>query len=612
MPRTAVHVIVLDEVIRGLKTSDNEVERKLGMIMSQHRSAAVLGAIGPDLFFWAPDFEATGKLYNFYKNWKTIVDLYNETIGKIVKAIEALGEPVEDAVESLAPSTINLMKMLIEEVDETIRLLRSTIATTLFTGVIEGYNALSNISGSPRFFHALFDELMPPMQKGKKESEWYWLDMLHYRDTGRFAANLVSSAESDPQIAYAFGYLTHIATDIVGHSYINQIVGGPYRIHPQRHITVENFIDSWKFYEVYHESINEKLHSILELPSSPPPEIIDLIHDSFKKTYEERPHPNRINKSYNGFLRKEDIAAAYDIYTFTIEIMKSISVRPPEEPFSGVMDILSNALSGIHAPPSPPKPKRMCDIEDIFALGLTERSRECYEEFAKSLEEWLEYLGELIEWTFETILAIVDFIAAALLSLAIITLMAILYAIQLSLYTLLRNLRQVYVLAGLLYPEPDELGSAHARNMITNYQCDNVVGPKGYPRLHSCDLNNLQCPSTEIEQPGTIPALSPRSAETTPNSFIIGEEFSQQTIDSIIQYSRAPTPEKTRELEMAGHALGNAVSLSRWLILNAFLKNNLDIVYTDWNLDSDRGYGYKCWYWDQQTGKDAYLRIVFV
>jgi hypothetical protein len=51
MPRTAIHVIVLDEVIRGLKTSDNEVERKLGMIMSQHRSAAVLGAIGPDLFF---------------------------------------------------------------------------------------------------------------------------------------------------------------------------------------------------------------------------------------------------------------------------------------------------------------------------------------------------------------------------------------------------------------------------------------------------------------------------------------------------------------------------------------------------------------------------------
>ena len=139
-----------------------------------------------------------------------------------------------------------------------------------------------------------------------------------------------------------------------------------------------------------------------------------------------------------------------------------------------------------------------------------------------------------------------------------------------------------------------------------------MVGPKGYPRLHSCNLNNLQCPSTEIEQPGTIPALSPRSAETTPNSFIIREEFSQQTIDSIIQYSRAPTPEKTRELKMAGHALGNAVSLSRWLILNAFLKNNLDIVYTDWNLDSDRGYGYKCWYWDQQTGKDAYLRIVFV
>jgi len=612
MPKTAIHVIVLDEVIRRLKMSDNEIEKKLGMLMSQHRSAAVLGAIGPDLFFWAPDFEAARKLYNFYKNWKMVVDLYNETIGKVVRAMEALGDPVEDAVESLAPSTISLVKMLIEEVNETVRLLKSVIATTLFSEVIEGYNALSDISGSPRLFHALFDELMPPMQKGKRESEWYWLDMLHYRDTGRFAANLINSAEQDPQIAYALGYLTHIATDIVGHGYINQIVGGPYRMHLQRHITVENFIDSWKFYEVYNASINEKLHSILELPSSLPPEIIDLIHDSFKKTYEERPHPNRINKPYNGFLRREDISATYDAYRFTIEALKSVSIRPPEEPFSGVMDVLSEALGGIHAPPSPPKPKRMCDIEDILAIGLTERSRECYEEFAKSIEEWLEYLGELLEWTLETILAIIDLITAALLSLAIITLMAILYAIQLLLYILLRNFRQLYVLAGLLYPEPDELESAHARNLITNYQCESVVGPGGYPRLHSCNLNNLQCPDTEIEQPGTIPALYHRGAEITPDSFIIKEEFGQQTIDSIMQYSRASTPEKTRELEMAGHALGNAVSLSCWLILNAFLKNNLDIVYTDWNLDSDRGYGYKCWYWDQQTGKDAYLRIVFV
>ena len=117
----------------------------------------------------------------------------------------------------------------------------------------------------------------------------------------------------------------------------------------------------------------------------------------------------------------------------------------------------------------------MCDIEDILAIGLTERSREYYEEFAKSNEEWLEYLGELIEWTLETILAIIDFIATAFLSLAIITLMAMLYAIQPSLYILLRSFRQVYVLAGLLYPEPDELESAHARNLTTNYQCESIV-----------------------------------------------------------------------------------------------------------------------------------------
>ena len=49
MPKTAVHVIVLDEVINRLRTSSNESERKIGEIMYRNRSAAVLGAIGPIL-----------------------------------------------------------------------------------------------------------------------------------------------------------------------------------------------------------------------------------------------------------------------------------------------------------------------------------------------------------------------------------------------------------------------------------------------------------------------------------------------------------------------------------------------------------------------------------
>ncbi|MEM0482829.1 MAG: zinc dependent phospholipase C family protein [Nitrososphaerota archaeon] len=608
MPKTAVHVMVLDEVINRLRSSSDPLERKIGNIMYNNRSAAVLGAIGPDLFFWAPDYEVVDKLYNFYKNWKWIIDLYNETIGKVKEALEALGEPVEEAVETLAPTTVALIKSLIEEIRETSNLLKSTTAMGLFKGVIEGYDIVANMADSPGILHTLFDWFTPPLQAGKREADWYWFDMLHYRNTGRFAANLIALADDDVKLAYAYGYLTHIATDVVGHGFVNQIVGGPYRLHPQRHATCENFIDSWKFYQLYDRSINEELHGLLQLPDSLPSGVTKLLHDSFINTYKNLPHPGKINRDYEGFYKPENIAATYEVFRFVMEVLGGMRVEPPEEPFSGVLDVLSDALRNLEPPPSPPRGRETCSLEDIFSFGLTEGSRECYEEFFESVEEWLQYLAELLEWTFETILALLDFLISALLSLPIMALMAILYAVQIALYNFYRQLRQVLVLGGLLYPEPDELGNAIARNLTTPYQCSSIVEFKGYPRLHSHRLNNLQCPNTNIEEPRTLPAMHEREPATTPDTFITSEPFSEE---NLVSYASARTPQETRELEGRRLAIGNAVSFSYWMITNAMKQSSQAIVFTDWNLDSDRGYGYKCWYWEEREKTDTYISLQF-
>ena len=238
MPKIAVHVIVLDEVISRLRSSSDTTERKIGELMYRNRTAAVLGAIGPDLFFWAPDYEVVRTLYNFYKNWKFAIDLYNETIGKVEDAIEALGEATMDAVGTLMPATISMIELLIDEIKETTELFKSALSTGLFAGVIEGFDAFSNPGDAPGLLHRLFDMFTPPLQAGKKEQDWYWFDVLHYRYTGRFARNLLENADTDEKLAYVFGYLTHIGCDVVGHGFVNQIVGGPYRLHPQRHATV--------------------------------------------------------------------------------------------------------------------------------------------------------------------------------------------------------------------------------------------------------------------------------------------------------------------------------------------------------------------------------------
>ncbi|MEM3448641.1 MAG: zinc dependent phospholipase C family protein [Nitrososphaerota archaeon] len=604
MPKTAVHVIVLDEVINRLRTSSNESERKTGEIMYRNRTAAVLGAIGPDLFFWAPDYELVNTLYNFYKNWKFVIEIYNATIGKVKEAIDAVGEATMDAVGTLAPATISMIRTLIEEIKETTQLFKSTLATGLFVGVIEGYDSFAGLADAPRLFHELFDLFTPPLQSGKGEKDWYWFDMLHYRWTGRFAKNLLDLADDETKLAYAYGYLTHIACDVVGHGFVNQIVGGPYRLHPQRHATVENFIDSWKFHQKYGESINEKLHELLSLPEKLPDSIVKILYNAFVNTYKNMPHPLRFNRENDGFLTPGDILKTYEVFKFIYDILGGISIRPPEEPFSGALDILAEALKNIEPPPKPPSSREMCSLSDIFSFGLTESSRECYEEFAEALEEWLEYLGELLLWTFETILAILDAITAALLSLPIMALMAILYGVQLALYNFYRQFRQTLVLAGLLYPEPDELQSSHGRNLTTNYQCSLITEFKGYPQKHSCEINNLQCPRTILEEPGTLPTTYERSPDMTPDIFINQEPLKE---DGLTGYANAKTPAETRGLELKKITIGNAVSLSCWMIKNSNSQERLGVVFADWNLDSDRGYGYKCWAWDKDMKTDLYI-----
>ena len=76
-------------------------------------------------------------------------------------------------------------------------------------------------------------------------SEWWWMDILHYRRTGAFAKALLNNASGSAQISYARGYMTHVAGDICGHPFINGLVDGPFRNHAYRHLVLETLADTW-------------------------------------------------------------------------------------------------------------------------------------------------------------------------------------------------------------------------------------------------------------------------------------------------------------------------------------------------------------------------------
>jgi len=341
----------------------------------------------------------------------------------------AVVEPVEDAVESLAPNTVALIRTAIENINQTAQLFLSALGNGLFAGVISGANIISDSTGLPHLASELFNQFIPPVQFNKPEDDWYWFDMLHYRNTSQFAGALKANAGNERQRAYAYGYLSHIATDVTGHPFVNQIVGGPFRLHPQRHATVENYMDTWAFNHYYNQNVNQTLFDRLGFPESLPSEIGDLMHSSLLSAYPQgQPRPEH--------LTREQIDQTYEVFYDILEMMHKMVIPRPEEPFNGVAEILNNALQDLlEPPPSPPaSPSGMCSPGDIFSFGLTENSRDCYEEFFDQMEDWMQYLGELMYWTVETILDMIDLLMTVLLSLPVTVLLAILYGLQLLLY----------------------------------------------------------------------------------------------------------------------------------------------------------------------------------
>jgi len=597
MPKYGIHHIVVKDALNQLAVSQDPNAVGAAQILQAELPSAIIGSVGPDLFFWGPDYEIVDKLYRLYQNISDVVEVYNRIVEPIRQVGDAVGDVTEALVGTLAPNTIELIKHLIDEVKETAALFKTAVGTNLFSGVIQGVDLLTNAAGLGSLSHQFFQQFVPDVHNNDLENEWYWFDMLHYRYTGQFSANLIEAAANDRQKAFAYGYMSHIAADVVGHPYVNVIVGSPYRLNVQRHVTAENFQDVWKYNRYYGgESINQTLLARMGLPENLPTDIGDQLNLAFRATYdhlEAARRPGRLGG--NGFYTRAQIDDTYDVFYKILEMMQDMAVERPTEPFSGVMDILAGALDAFSPPPEPEEPSSACSLKDIFSAGFTEKSRECYKNFFEEVADWLSYLGELLVWTIESIFNLIDLLLTTLLSLPIMVLLAILYGIQLLCYQAYRSARMALSTSGFVLPEPDELNTSIGQNLITlGYACaDNF---KNFPSLGTPATSHLVCPTPYTESPKTAAAFHAREIEATPDIYIQEAPFDE---DVLRMYAAAEAPHQTRSLESDRHVIGNAVDFTAWMIRLAQDVNRPDdilpVLFADWNLDSDRGYGYHMW-----------------
>ena len=209
--------------------------RDLAAIMDENPNFAAIGAVGPDLFFFLPDFR----------------DYSGVPVASVLIGVLDFLEQVYAAVDPYVSKWEHYIGPISEDTAEEL--------SRLSGGLTE---SVGNISGELSGILTTLLEDLAVMQsdwwenfslgldKGYDDKSYLWSDMLHYRATGQFGQALwdnakLGGADQNRRRAYALGYLTHLATDVTAHAYVNAISGGPFRTHWQRHHLVENHVDTY-------------------------------------------------------------------------------------------------------------------------------------------------------------------------------------------------------------------------------------------------------------------------------------------------------------------------------------------------------------------------------
>jgi Zinc dependent phospholipase C len=226
MPTSATHITIVERVAMSSPAMQSVLGDPAALPNSPEGTKmrfAKLGSAGPDIFYAMADYGGDLQdLENFLIKTAGTFECLSKLMGDVSRYVDGLENNITFGVVGALKKTFGLVSGTINE---------GLLA--LLVGPI-GAN-----------FWPVFEAAR---QKDLPRENWYWADYLHYIKSGDFALELIEQARSsgnDRLLAYAYGYLTHYVTDVVGHPYVNQVVEGPWRDYWQRHHLVENYIDAY-------------------------------------------------------------------------------------------------------------------------------------------------------------------------------------------------------------------------------------------------------------------------------------------------------------------------------------------------------------------------------
>jgi hypothetical protein len=627
--------------------------KELGALMKAHANFASLGAIGPDLFFFLPDFRDIGVGPGSIPTSSVLVEFTHF----LMKVYDALDPYIEKYEKYLGP--------LVQNLDEEISRLTGGMSE-LVSGLVNDLLAIliTLIEDFATQNWDLFTFFSLGLNKGWDEQAFLWSDMLHYRRTGQFGRALYTLAQQlegedrDKASAYALGYLTHIGTDVTGHGLVNEIAGGPFRLHWQRHHLVENHMDAFWYLKdplrpgnasqygqltesalYYDIAFNEEGGAAIPRPAYPSgnsmrerwqrrrtldldSKLADPIPELLVKAleqvfYQGGKHP-RILADNDGKPSAELIRETYRLLFLYLRMTTAdgFDNEPPEPP-----DVFPNLDFPVFSDAQDEGPNRSSDDGDWFDDLL---------DFLLSVAKVIIYIAQVAAY-----IGSLPFAVAADLGTYPLR-YAYYWAVQLPLFHMLKNARSVLVMTGYLLPMKDEISvglitvglpdSAVFRKVMDDVGdifggTDPAEGHPGvmrdgnYPHLYPVDGDG---DPAEFRAPWVYPATPPPEFDTTtaaPHARGAGPQALFDTVPTDVQVRDAlEGAQQPNEVDAANvnlltptRHLGDAVSFSSYLIWlesrsNPQPQSGHAIPCVDWNLDADRGYGYHCWDLNRKPG----------
>ena len=588
------------------------------------------GSIGPDfLFFSVGEYSNPGvdqflgyvfQAYDALEPFIAFKDQIADTINSTVVA------PLQSAAHTIDQ---NVFQGIFASLSNTSTLLNAALMATLEKIAVQHID----------FFYPFY----PKIQLGCPEKDWFWFDFLHYRRTGKFCSNMwaIANAQNNANLKrYCLGYASHIGSDVVGHSYVNAVVGGPYRNHWRRHKLVENWIDA---YAKDHYPENPAIVPLLSADTDDetyvpnaiagsnyyrltdfkdangitrlPADLKNMFIEALKMTYAGIDHPRMLD----GPNLELAYLAFQKWFHRTTTLGKATEPTPVLPPWNGAAALLQNYIAGFPAYPG----GGGGGVPGPFSLN----------NLVQHMHSFLQWLGAVASYTFNWITSNAAAILALPVQAAIDLIKWLLYQIQKGAFEIYDNARFLLVLCGYLYPEPKDLlhpqfGKAFISTSFVGLTQGGPFDYNKYPHKQVVPILNcppgpalftnatqtgneyhLKYPASVVETPLTRPTPLPFTNPGVMPEKFIGQNyalpaeiaaFASFNAPNIGPYAPpAPPPTHTILSTAPGTpdvGLGSALDFSRNLI-NAGMQ-----AIPNFNLDSDRGYGWKSWAPDSNPG----------